>query len=278
MMKKYLPTFFKYFSIICPRTAARIALSLFATPTRIPRPQSEKEWHRAAKKYFLSNGTATFEWGDPTHPLVLLIHGWNGRGTQLASFASPLVALNYRVVAVDGPGHGESPGKQTNLSAYAQFIIDAQNELIGLNNSSQAIIAHSFGGGSSVLALSKGLKTRGIVLIASPAYYERVVSFFVRAMQLSKKSEEIFFLMVTKITGMHPRELNIGLIGSKLHLPALIIHDEDDTAVDYLSAKAIHTVWPASRLITTQGLGHRRILKDKNIISEVTAFIKNLSL
>ena len=275
-MRKYLPTILKYLSIITPRLAARIALNFFATPTRTPRPESEKVWYQTSKKYFLKNGIAAFEWGDEKNPLVLLIHGWNGRGTQIASFADSIVANNFRVVALDGPGHGDSEGKQTNPSAYAQFIINAQNELIGTIATSQAVIAHSFGGGSIVLAASRGLKTRGLVLVASPAFYERVVQFFVNSLKLSKKSTAIFFEMITKVSGIHPRELNIGLIGSKLNLPALIIHDEGDNAVDYISAKAIHMAWPHSRLITTQGLGHRRILKDKMIIKEVTEFIKQL--
>jgi pimeloyl-ACP methyl ester carboxylesterase len=275
-MRKKLPLILEKISGLAPWISAKVAFHYFATPIRTPRPVSEKLWHETAKKYFLKNGIAAFEWGNPDGALVLLIHGWNGRGTQIASFASSLVDKNFRVIALDGPGHGDSSGTKTNPAHFAQFIIDAQKELIS-NLTSQAIIAHSFGGGCAVLAASRGLKTKGLVLIASPAFYDRVVHFFARSMKLKAKSEKIFYQLVTRASGLDPKELNIGVIGAKLNLPVLIVHDEEDNAVDYLSAKSIHDTWPGSKLLTTQNLGHRRILKDKNVIANVTNFIVTLS-
>lgn len=275
-MKKYLPEMMSFLSKLSPKLAARVALNIFATPVRTPRPASEKIWHETAKKYFLKTGIAAFEWGDPKDPLVLLIHGWNGRGTQLASFAESLVKNKFRVVALDGPGHGISPGKKTNPAHYAQFIIDSQIELIGAGASSHAVIAHSFGGGCSVLALKRGLKTNGLVLIASPAFYDRVVHFFSLSIKLSDEAEKYFTEMITKLTGIPPRELNIGKIGSLLNKPVLVVHDENDNAVNYLSAKAIVEEWPKAQLFTTQGLGHRRIMKDPQVIEVVTKFITAL--
>jgi pimeloyl-ACP methyl ester carboxylesterase len=257
-MRKKLPLILEKISGLAPWISAKVAFHYFATPIRTPRPVSEKLWHETAKKYFLKN------------------HGWNGRGTQIASFASSLVDKNFRVIALDGPGHGDSSGTKTNPAHFAQFIIDAQKELIS-NLTSQAIIAHSFGGGCAVLAASRGLKTKGLVLIASPAFYDRVVHFFARSMKLKAKSEKIFYQLVTRASGLDHKELNIGVIGAKLNLPVLIVHDEEDNAVDYLSAKSIHDTWPGSKLLTTQNLGHRRILKDKNVIANVTNFIVTLS-
>ena len=51
-------------------------------------------------------GTA---WG--TGPVVYLVHGWAGRGAQLAPFVAPLVERGHRVVSFDAPSHGASaPG------------------------------------------------------------------------------------------------------------------------------------------------------------------------
>lgn len=277
-MRKKFPLILGFLSTFFPTLVAKMALTIFATPVRTPRPASEMAWHESAKKYFLKNGIAAFEWGAPSDPLVLLIHGWNGRGTQLASFAPALVQQKFRVVALDGPGHGISPGKKTNPSHFAQFIIDAQGELLSATqkDSSHALIAHSFGGVCSVLALSRGLKTKGIVLIASPAFYDRVVHFFSRSMKLSKKCEQSFFEQVTKLIALNPYDLNLGKLGAKLQLPALVVHDQADNAVDYLSAQSIIGQWPGSQLFSTQGLGHRRIMRDPKVIDSVTNFILTL--
>lgn len=270
-MKEHLPKIINFLSKITPRLTARYALKKFATPTRIPRPISEADVYQSSKKYFLQDGIAAFEWGEPTHPLVMLIHGWNGRGTQIGAFAKSLVEKNYRVVALDGPGHGISPGKMTNPSHYADFILNAQKELAP--EGAQSIIAHSFGGGSAVLAANRGLKVKSIVLIASPAFYERVVQFFAGQFGLNKKSEAIFTELITEFAGIHPRDLNIGKLGSNLKIPALVVHDVDDKAVLYKWGQAIVDAWPGAILYTTNGLGHRRILKDPNVIAYVTDFI-----
>ncbi len=275
-MKKYLPKILGLLSKYLPSLSVKIAFHFFATPVRTPRPSSEKLWYETAKKYFLKNGIAAFEWGNPKGEIVLLIHGWNGRGTQIASFASSLAEKKFRVIALDGPGHGESEGFQTNPSHFAQFIINAQEELIP-GQTSRALIAHSFGGGCSVLAVDLGLKTKGLVLIASPAFYDRVVQFFVRSMNLSPKATSLFFEKVTKVSGLSPKDLNIGLIGKRLTIPALIIHDKNDNAVDYQSALSIHQNWQGSELMTTEGLGHRRILKNQAVIDRVTDYISALS-
>lgn len=268
----------KYLSIVSPRLAAYFAIKIFATPIRIPRPESEREMYESSKKFFLSNGIAAFEWGDPNAPLVMLIHGWNGRGTQISAFAKTLVQKNFRVVALDGPGHGNSPAGpngMTNPSHYANFIIDAQKELDP--RGAHSVIAHSFGGGCSVLAASRGLKTKSLVLVASPAFYDRVVNFFADGLKLSKKAQEFFVKKVVAVAGIHPRELNIGILGSKLNLPCLVVHDIGDNAVNFLSAEAIRDTWPGTKLIKTEGLGHRRILKDPKVLEEVAEFIGSIS-
>ena len=272
MLKKYLPHFLKWFSLILPKISASIAIKLFATPIRIPRPLSEISFYESSKKYFLKNGIATFEWGEAHHPIVFLIHGWNGRGTQLGAFSELLVQNGFRVIAFDGPGHGISPGKETNPKEYAEFIIDAQKELAP--QGIKAVIAHSFGGGCSVLAGKNGLLTEKFILVASPAFYERVTSFFAKSLKLSEKSYECFIAEITKRTNLHPRELDIGKMGSALNRPCFIIHDTEDNAVDVLSAHAIHKAWPQSEIMLTTGLGHRRILRSSEVLGRVSTFIK----
>ncbi len=274
-MKKYLPKLIAILSFFAPALAARIAIKMFATPTRIPRPESEMAVFKTSKKYLLSNGIAAFEWGNPTHPLVMLIHGWNGRGTQIGAFSTRLVELGFRVVALDGPGHGVSPdgpNGMTNPGHYAEFIINAQKELD--STGAHAVIAHSFGGGCSVLAAKRGLKVKGMVLVGTPNFYERVVTFFGKSFGLNEKGLEHFFKLVTKIAGLKPSELVTGEIGNSLNLPCLVVHDQDDNAVNIVAGETIHEQWKGSKIIKTSGLGHRRILKDPKVIAEVCDFIK----
>lgn len=276
-MKKHLPKIIALLSSFAPALAAKIALKMFATPTRIPRPESEMAVYGKSKKYLLSNGIAAFEWGNPTDPLVMLIHGWNGRGTQIGAFSTRLVELGFRVVALDGPGHGispEGPNGMTNPGHYAEFITLAQKELDP--SGAHAVIAHSFGGGCSVLAAKRGFKVKGMVLVGTPNFYERVVTFFGKSFGLNDKGLKHFFSLVTKVAGLKPSELITGEIGNSLNIPCLVVHDKDDNAVNIAAAESIHEQWKGSKIIITEGLGHRRILKDPKVIAEVCDFIKSI--
>jgi pimeloyl-ACP methyl ester carboxylesterase len=56
-------------------------------------------------------------------------------------------------------------------------------------------------------------------------------------------------------------------------LPALIIHDRDDRDVPWQEGEAVARAWPHARFLRTEGLGHRRILRDPEVIDRVLRFL-----
>lgn len=263
----------KYLSGVRPSFWAKRAEDIFLTPSRVPRPSSEKAWFESSRKKTLGGGIASFEWGSESGPIVALVHGWSGRGTQLAAFAAPLVERGYRVIAFDGPAHGDSVGDQTNVGEYANFLIQMQQEL----GEFKAVIAHSFGAGCSVFAAARGLKVEKLVLVAGPSRYEVVVGNYLRFIGLGSRAKEYFLASLAKKVGMTAKDLNVGKIGETLHLPAMVIHDREDKEVPYVSAEEIKNAWPHVVLVDTKGLGHRRILKDPVVIQRAAEFIHSKS-
>lgn len=121
-----------------PRLAARMAANLFLTPRRNGRPPRERHWIRNSERRERTiNGRkiVTWSWGDGAP--VLLIHGWEGRGSQMGAFAHSAGASGYRWIGVDLPAHGDSTGKQTNLIEIAAVIRELVEDL-----NPSAIIAH----------------------------------------------------------------------------------------------------------------------------------------
>jgi len=59
-----------------------------------------------------------------------------------------------------------------------------------------------------------------------------------------------------------------------LETPALIIHDEDDVSVPWQQGRMIAAAWPGARFMKTSGLGHGRILRDRQVIAAAVEFIK----
>lgn len=187
----------------------------------------------------------------------------------MGAFAEPLVEKGYRVIALDGPAHGGSEGERTNVGDYAKFLIRAQKEL----GPFKAVIAHSFGAGCSVLGASWGLKVEKLVLVAGPSRYEVVVDDYLKFISISPSAQKYFLKSLAQKVGLTAKELNVGNIGSKLQIPALIVHDKEDKEVGYTAALEIKEAWPHAHLLTTTNLGHRRILKDPKVTQQVAEFI-----
>ena len=124
------------------------------------------------------------------------------------------------------------------------------------------VVAHSFGAGCSVLAVRRGMKAEKLVLVAGPSRYELVIKNYLKMIGLSSLSQKHFLRSLESKVGLPASEMNVGRLGQGLGIPALIVHDEEDREVRYKAALEIHETWPETELLATQGLGHRRILKD----------------
>jgi pimeloyl-ACP methyl ester carboxylesterase len=246
---------------------ARAALQLFMTPRRL----APREWEAAllqrGTRLTFANGLVARSFGAGTR--VLLLHGWEGRGMNLGMFIPPLTAAGYQVIALDGPAHGESPGEQTNPADFAQGLCGVGQELGPL----AGMIAHSMGAASTALALRQGLVSARVVLIAGPSSLAGVLRRFAQAAQLPEPVAERFSALVAEHVGKPAEMLDIAHVSATLTTPALIIHDPADADVPFADAQAIAASWPDARLYVTEGLGHRRILRDRDVIAMATSFI-----
>ena len=65
--------------------------------------------------------------------------------------------------------------------------------------------------------------------------------------------------------------------GSQL-TPLLVAHDAGDNETPFEAARELAEVWPAGRFLATQGLGHRRILKEKSVIGAALLFLETCRL
>jgi pimeloyl-ACP methyl ester carboxylesterase len=258
---------FQEYSPMDVEDQARAALEMFMTPRR-PAP---RDWEAALLQQgtplTLANGLAARSFG--AGPRVLLVHGWEGRGMNLGMFITPLTAAGYQVIALDGPAHGESPGEQTHPPHFAQAILGVGQELGPL----AGVIAHSMGAASTALALQQGLVAERVVLIAGPSSLAGVLQRFAQMAQLPEPVAERFYQLVAERVGAPAEALDIAQVGATLTTSALIIHDPADTDVPFADAQVIAASWPAARLYVTEGLGHRRILRDRDVIAMAVSFI-----
>ncbi|MGD9982786.1 MAG: alpha/beta fold hydrolase [Porticoccaceae bacterium] len=85
-------------------------------------------------------------WGNPGHPGLLLIHGFNAH-SHWWDFIAPAFAPDYRVVALDCSGAGDSGHREHyDLDTFADEVI-AVAEAAGMGAKKMVVVGHSFGGG-----------------------------------------------------------------------------------------------------------------------------------
>jgi pimeloyl-ACP methyl ester carboxylesterase len=272
---RLIPYYYKSLSAMAPARAAGSAYQLFASTRRYPRPPSEKEAYEKAEKIWLKNGLRAYRWGSAKDPVIILLHGWNGRGTQLKAYSEPLSKLGYQVLGIDGPAHGESPGKRTNPRQFADALFSIQSEV----GPFAALISHSFGAGCSVVAISEGLQVEKLVYIAGPCHYDGIVKRFAKRIGLDARAQALFFAKMEAVTGRGLDKMNIGELGRIRPVRALMVHDSDDKEVKIEEAEEIYKAWsevrPDTQALFTTELGHVRILREPHVVAKVVEFISS---
>jgi pimeloyl-ACP methyl ester carboxylesterase len=173
------------------------------------------------------------------------------------------------VVAFDAPGHGLSTGSALSLPEFAGAI-RAVSDVVGPID---AIVAHSFGAAASCVAIAGGLAVRRAVLIGSPAAEQRWFEGFCDYLGLSSRARDETKRAIERRVGVPFAKLEIEALGPGLALPLLVVHDRDDREVPWEDAARIAAAAPEATLLTTERLGHRRILRDPEVIARAVAFV-----
>ncbi|MBX3270753.1 MAG: alpha/beta fold hydrolase [Sandaracinaceae bacterium] len=256
--------------VVSPPLAGRVALHLFTqTARRAPREGERDALCRAVRFVVPFERERLVAWSWGRGPAVLLAHGWNGRGTQLAPFVGPLVGAGLRVIAFDNVGHGDSTGAHATLADFARAITRVADAVGGAH----AVIAHSLGGAATAIAVHDGLALERAVLIASPTDPMRWVAHFSELLALDPRVEAPFRDALAERAGRPPSALRLEALAPRLRVPMLAIHDTDDREVPVAASVALTRAWTGSALVTTSGLGHQRILCDPDVIARSVRFV-----
>lgn len=251
-----------------PDGAAAIAAHWFLLPDlgRDRRPPANG--NQDGKRFDVRAGRlklAAWEWGPANAPAILLVHGWNGRGRQLAAIARAIAARGYRAVTFDQPGHGASGGTLVSIPRMADAIAAVSEEIGG----AEAVIAHSLGAVATTYALSRGLGARRAVFIAPPVSPARWFDTYARIVGLPETSKDVLRRNVEVRAGVPAAELDPLRLAPGLTAELLVVHDEGDREVPLAAGAALAEAWPGARLVVTSGLGHNRILADRGTIATI---------
>lgn len=260
-----------------PEIAARLSFEMFLKPRRFPRPEREHEALARARAFLVPTDRSehagpaplrAWVWGDDG-PIVLLVHGWQGRGAQLAPFVAPLVEAGFRVAAFDAPAHGDTPGTSASLFAFRDAIV-AMHEALGPLH---AIVSHSMGGAAAALALESRVVASRYALVCPPNDVRDFTADLTKQLGLSEATRAAVHTRLERKFGRKLEDMRVPSLVTGRTEPLLLVHDRGDKEVPFDRGEAIAAAWPGAVLVATEGLGHRRILQDRAVIERVVAHV-----
>lgn len=261
-----------------------LAERLFTSPRRFPRPARERAILASGRRFTVEVALRSPRWAGTTGastevvawrwglgPTVLLVHGWEGRGAQLGALVEPLVAAGMSVVAFDAPGHGDSPGSRLYLTDLADTILDVADAVGPIH----AIIAHSFGAAASLLAYERGgLDASRNVMIAPNVVIEDSLAQFGNVLGLDEADRLGLELGLAEHSGVLVEDLHLERLVGDRDAGLTVIHDRDDREVPCTQGERLADLWPNAHLHITGGLGHNRILRDPQVITEAVEAVR----
>jgi alpha-beta hydrolase superfamily lysophospholipase len=211
-------------------------------------------------------------WG--SGPTVYLVHGWGGHAGQLASFVRPLVTAGFTVVAHDAPSHGASgPGHAGRGSSDIIEFAQSLDAVAAEHGPAHAVIGHSMGAMAAVLAMQHGwLGAERLVMIAPMVDVRDAFPVFGARLGLGERTLRRLARRVERRVAMPLDSFDLAALAPRLQPTSLLaVHDRDDRETPYTTTEALVARWPDAELLTTHGLGHRRILRDPDVVRTVTS-------
>lgn len=259
--------------MIWPVMIEKLVLRLFFSPMDYRLNKSEASLLNQARSFNIKvnhKNIKCWKWGQG--PVVILAHGWNGRGVQFQSLINLLINENYSVVTYDAPGHGESDGKTSNYFEFTDTLRILWRSL--KNEDVVAVIGHSLGAGAVINFVDKEQFYKKVILIA-PALKLRELLF--QTFERFNVPKIVYLNLVQNLEFVHGYNIfsdnPIQLIRN-LKNEVLILHDENDKAVPYSETQLASELSEKITLHATVGLGHKRILTDKSTMATVLTYLE----
>lgn len=273
-------TYFRYAEHLLPGSAGRLARDLwFKAPPRMPElplPDGGEPFEVRAQGHAVRGRV----WGNDLESAqpprtVYLVHGWGGRGSQFGAMVEPLLESGHRVVMLDGPAHGDSDhGPAGPRRTNGLELAKALDAVFCRFGPAEAVVAHSLGTIATYLALRFGwLGTKRLVAIAPLVESQSLFNQFQAALGFGERTRRAFDRSVLDWVGIPVAEFDARFQAAHVDpVPTLVITDRGDRQTPYDDvvdfAESI-----GAPLVTTEGLGHRKILRDRQVIASVVEFV-----
>ena len=261
---------------VAPAAATRLALRLFFTPMPLK---------LAARRRPLPAGWQVEHWpfehgsmavyrrrpeGEGERPTVLLVHGWAGHAQQMLALADTLHAAGLDPVLLDFPAHGRSAGWRATLPQFVRALWAVSARIGPLHG----VVAHSLGALAAAHAAANGLPVQRLALLAPSPPPRLFLKWFAGSLGLGDGLPQRMGAWIERVEGVPLVRFDPEWVGPRVAQPTLVVHDEHDRVSPLAIGQRLAQALRGASLLTTQTLGHRRVLGDAAVAAAVTAHLR----
>ena len=257
------------------------AMMHFCAPATDTESEFDRRLTRSAEQYdipFEGHILKTFVWGEGK--TVLLVHGWGSRASHLAFLGKNIAKSGFRVVAFDGPAHGNSEYNgsypRSSLPEFCRAIFHISNHFGPIHG----LVGHSFGGAAAAFSACGQANVSGyqvatdkLIMISSPSGIDAMVSHYCQNYKLPEGSKSAIIEQLENEFPLKTRDYEINDALKKYQGEVLVVHDTDDNEVFIEEARAMVAGHDHIHFVQTKGEGHRKILVSRSLIKIIKSFL-----
>lgn len=258
-------------SYIAPKKAIALAYKLFSQPRKgriiehkIPKTllSAEHVSHKHKEHEF-----QTYIWKG-SEDIIVLIHGWESNASRWKKLLSHLKKTGKTIIAIDGPAHGKSSGKEFNVPTYAEFI-----DVVVQKYNPKIAIGHSIGGNAiAYFQAHYNHNFEKIVLLGAPSDFKVILNNYIKMLSLNNRIHQSLIDYIKKRFNLTIDEFSASKFLKNSSIEGIVAHDIQDTVVLFEEGKKISKAWEKAQFIETKGLGHS--MHDAYLYQNIVDFVQ----
>lgn len=271
LFTKSIGLYINVLSFVLPEKASQLAYAFFSEPREgklskdnLPEILKEAQTNSFQQE---EHSFQTYTW-EGNETIILLVHGWESNASRWESFLPYLKKSGSTIIAIDGPAHGLSSGKEFSIPKYAEFIHIAVEKF-----KPQFLIGHSIGGKTILYYQSvyQNAIVKKMVILGAPSDFRIILNNYITLLSLNQKIAKELEAHYLNNFKLNLENFSGKLFASKINTEGLIAHDIDDTVVLFDEGKKIASSWKNAVFIETKGLGHS--MHDDDLYQKISQFL-----